>query len=184
MGFIRKLRSARSLTEGSQLAELAVSLPLLVIIMIGIIDFGGAFSAKHKLDIAIQQAARTAANQTMADITNDPAKSTEAIRGAVVSSLIAMKLNDCGVASSTGTKSNLMWTYTGSSCVGTLTLEIDRGNTLTNPGGTPELVEATRVTLLYPYQWRLSRAIQLLIPGASFTGPTQLRAEAISQNLN
>jgi len=39
-------------TAGAEIVEFAVSLPLLVVVLVGIFDFGSAFNVKHKLDNA------------------------------------------------------------------------------------------------------------------------------------
>lgn len=172
-------------TEASQIVELAVSLPLLVLFLVGVTDFSQAFRLRHQLDIAVQQSVRVASNQTMVDITNTTPGSTVAIRDAVDAALVAMKVNDCGLATATGTASGLMWTYnTTGTCPAAMIVTIDRGRTFQVTGGNPVKVEATRVTIAYPYQWRFNRVVQLLFSGSSFTGPTQIKAEAIAQNLN
>ncbi len=45
--------------EGVAIAEFAVSLPLLLVIAVGIFDFGGAFNVKQKLDNAVRGARAT-----------------------------------------------------------------------------------------------------------------------------
>jgi Flp pilus assembly protein TadG len=170
-------------TQGSQIIELAVSLPLLVLIMVGVTDFGQAFRLKHQLEIAAQDAARVAANQTMADISNANPNSTEAVRNAVEGAFVSMRINDCGLNAVTGSKAGLVWTYSSAGCAGPLTVTVDRGSTFDVAGGTPVKVEATHITISYPYQWRFNRVVQLLFSG-SFTGPSQIQAEATAQNLN
>ncbi|HTR67691.1 MAG TPA: TadE family protein [Terriglobales bacterium] len=177
--------AALDATEGSQLVELAVCLPLLVVFAVGIIDFGGAFNLKHKLDIAAQQAARFASNQPSADITNFNPRSTEAIHDFILSSLLSANINTCGLAASAPTKQNLKWTYiAASNCPGTLTLTIDRGYTFQSSGRNRLTMEATHVTISYPYQWRFGRVIQLVAPGATYGGTSLISAEAIAENLN
>ena len=172
-------------TEASQIVELAVSLPLLVLMVVGVMDFGSAFNLKHKLDIGVQQAARVASVQPMADITNAAPRSTEAVRQAVDSYLASAKINDCGLATASSTKAGLAWTYQGSNgCSGTLVLTVDRGTTFRTAGGPPMTVEATRVSISYPFQWRFGRVVQLIAPGTTFAGTSLLTSEAIAQNLN
>src|SRR5262245_32614747 len=140
--FLRKTVRIACSSRGSQLVEFAVSLPFLALMVVGIMDFGSAVTLKHKLDIAVEQAARVASNQTYADISNPLPKSTEAIRSALVSDLTAMKVNECGLSTATPAKAALTWTYNASGCPGTLTLVIDRGNLYQNAGHTPEWIEA------------------------------------------
>ena len=64
----RKLRYYRGAwdclrgTEGTQLVELAVTLPLLVVMVVGIFDFGGAYNLKQKLNDTAREGARFATN--------------------------------------------------------------------------------------------------------------------------
>ena len=182
--FIRNAFHLAGSTDGSQLVEFAVSLPLLALVVVGIMDFGSAVTLKHKLDIVVEEASRIAANQTYADITNPLPKSTEAIRSAVVSHLLSMKINDCGLSTVTPSKSALSWTYNANACPGTLTLVINRGVVYQNPGHTPEWIEANRLTLRYPYQWSFGRVSGVVVPGSTFIGPTQLTAETVVPSLN
>lgn len=172
-------------SEGAQIAELAVSLPLLMVIAVGIMDFGGAFNLKHKLDVVMHQATRFAANQTLADVTNTTPRSTEEIRGFVVSSLASAKLPTCGLDVAASTKQDLKWTYSASrNCPGAVTLTIDRGHTFVSGRRDPVTVEATQVTISYPYLWHFGNVIKLLVPGATYQGLSQIKTQAIVQNLS
>jgi Flp pilus assembly protein TadG len=169
-------------TAGSQIAEFAVSLPLLAVVVIGITDFSSAFNLKFKLSNAARESARFASTQTTSDLTNAPPPSIAAVRDVVDSYLLGDRVNDCGLASATPTNSGLVWTYTASTgCPGTLTLIIDRGNAFITGGVT---VEATRVSVSYPFQWRFGKVIKVLIPGAVYQGISNLRNESVMQNLN
>jgi Flp pilus assembly protein TadG len=170
--------------QGAQIVEFAFSLPLLVLVVVGIMDFGSAVTLKHKLDIALEQAARVAANQTYVDVSNALPKSTESIRSSIVAGLLSMKVNDCGLSSAVPDKTDLAWTYTAGRCPGTLTLVINRGSPYHNVGATPEWVEATHLSLSYPYQWSFGRVSQLVVPGSNFVGPSQLTVEAVGPSLN
>src|SRR5271167_3451357 len=55
--------------EASQLLEFAVSLPLLVVLAVGIFDFGRAFNLKHQLTNAARDGARFGANLPASDFT-------------------------------------------------------------------------------------------------------------------
>jgi Flp pilus assembly protein TadG len=181
--WINQLRSLGS-EQASQIVELAVSLPLLALFVVGIMDFGSAVTLKQKLDMATEHAARVASNQTYVDVTNPFPKSTEAVRSAVVNDLLSMKVNDCGLPTAVPNKAELSWTYTASGCPGTLSLVINRGSVYQNVGATPEWVEATRITLSYPYTWSFGRVSQLVAPGNNFVGPSQLTVEAVGPSLN
>src|SRR3954471_11146359 len=83
--------------EASQIVELAVSLPLLLVFVVGITDFGTAFNLKQKLNNAAREGARIAANQYMADVVNASPNSIIAIHDAVDNYLLAARVNDCGL---------------------------------------------------------------------------------------
>lgn len=183
-------------TRGSQIVEFAVALPLLVVFLVAIFDFGNAFAVKHKLTNAAREGARFASNQPTTDLSSDTAGSTgspEAVATLVGEYLLANKLNDCGLSNpgqQTIAQSGLTWTYTANSngCPGTLTLTIERGYTYTiatsdlYPAGIN--VEATRVTVSYPYKWQFNTIFQFLVPGGGFAGNSLISSVAVMQNLN
>src|ERR1700734_3307523 len=53
---------------GSQIAEFAISLPLLVLFVMGIFDFSGALTLKQKLTNAAREGARVAAADPASDM--------------------------------------------------------------------------------------------------------------------
>src|ERR1700687_4376207 len=61
-------------TEGSALLEFAIVLPLLMVFIVGIFDFSGAFNQKQKIEHAAQEGAIIAGAQPMSDI--DPSNSS------------------------------------------------------------------------------------------------------------
>src|ERR1700685_2449988 len=54
--------------EGSSLLEFAITLPLLVVFVVGIFDFSGAFNQKQKIEQAAQEGAIVAGAQPTTDI--------------------------------------------------------------------------------------------------------------------
>jgi len=171
--------------EASQIAEFAISLPLLAAVVIGITDFGSAFDLKYKLSNAVREGARVGSMQSTSDITNATPVSVTAVRDEIDSYLTGDHVNDCGLATAVPAQSGLVWTYTASSgCPGggTLTLTVDRGKTFQTTGGVT--VETTRVSISYPFQWRFSKVIRVLVPGAVYQGLSYISNEAAMQNLN
>ncbi len=174
-------------TEGSQIAEFAISLPLLAVIVIGITDFGSAFNLKYKLSNAVREGLRFASTQTASDLTNPTPLTIAAVHDVVDNYLVGARVNDCGLSTASPTNSGLVWTYTANTgCPGngTLTLTIDHGNTFQTTGANPVAVETTHIRISYPYQWRFSSVIRVLIPTAQYAGVTQITTEAVMQNLN
>ena len=168
-------------TEAAALIEFAVALPLLVVLVVGIFDFGGAFNLKQELNNAAREGARFGAAQPTNDLTGSP-PSVDAIRFLVDSYLKTAKINDCGLDTASQVPvGGQAWLYTGTGC--SLTLRIDRGawvQTLTAP---PVKILCTTVHITYGYQWHFNSVIQLLVPGANYTF-TDIQSEATAVNMN
>lgn len=186
----------------AQLVEFAVSLPLLVLFVVGIFDFSGAFTQKQKLTNVAREAARVAAGDPAGDVGNPnsavvPASVRHAFK-VVDSYLTANQLNDCGLSTKTPTASGVTWTYTiapsGTPPCG-ITLIINRGyvfpaNSTTPPavtcgsqtlGGQTALV-GTCVSIQYAYPWKFGRAASLF--GRNTFLPTEISAVAVAFNEN
>ncbi|MGC2197895.1 MAG: TadE/TadG family type IV pilus assembly protein [Terriglobales bacterium] len=178
----QRLRSLLADTGASQIAEFAVALPLLLVMVVGIFDFGNAYNLKQKVTNAAREAAHMGAGQPTSDLSNAPPPSVLAIRDLVVSSLQSGKVNDCGlgsaVAVAAGAATPWKWRFTVScGTAGNLVLSVDRGYVVTSSvtvSGTPVKMIATSVTLRYPYQWQFNRIITLVVPTAIYPGTTQI----------
>lgn len=197
------LRSSLGEDSGSQLVEFAVTLPLLVVFVVGIFDFSGAFTLKQKLTNAARDAARVAAADPASDIpsssTTLPASVTDAYQ-AIVNYFAANNLNNCGMTATTGSyTSPTTWTFSssGSGCPGAgLTIIINRGyyfpenSTSVTPSvtctpqtvGSQTAVIATCVSIQYAYAWRFGNVASLL--GSTVVLPTTLSSTAVAMNEN
>ncbi len=181
--------------QGSALLEFAIVLPLLVVFVVGIYDFSGAFNQKQKIEQAAQEGAIVAGAQPMSDIqsSNPNPDSLQPVVIAVFNSLA-----DSGVLPNAGLSCTLpppaptppappglAWTYTISGCSfaylgDKLAITINRG--WVSASGPPMLV-GTIVTVTYPYHWRFGSAIQLLFPGPNgYSAPTQVTESATVHN--
>ena len=178
-------------TDAAALMEFAVALPLLVVLVVGIFDFGGAFNLKQELNNAAREGARFGAAQPSNDIspTNLTPPSVDAIRFLVDSYLQTAHINDCGLNGipEPAQGGGMLWTYTASSGCPTgkaLTLTISRAIAVqATVGGATVNMLCTTVNISYPYQWHFNNVIQLLVPGASYTlGNIQGNATAMNMN--
>jgi len=177
-------------TSASQIAEFAVALPLLLVMVVGIFDFGNAYNMKQKVTNIARDAARMGASQPTADLTNPTPPSILAIRDTVSSALLSSKLPDCGLgttaAAPAGAATPWKWTFT-TSCgsAGNLVLSVDRGyvftSTLTAGGNSIKMIN-TQVTLLYPYQWQFNRIVTVMLPTAIYPGTTQISVASMMAN--
>jgi hypothetical protein len=183
--------------RAAQLVEFAVSLPLLVLFVVGIFDFSNAFTLKQKLTNVARDAARTAAAEPSTDLqTALPISVFDAFQD-IDNYLLANNLSDCGVASA-GAPVGLTWKYTGTaaSCpLGGLTILINRGYyfpgngpvplsancTPTNPAGQTAII-STCVSIQYAYPWKFGKVASLL--GATSTLPNTISTAAVAMNEN
>jgi hypothetical protein len=179
-------------SRASQIVEFAVILPLLAVLVVGIFDFGQAFSIRQKLTFAARDAARYGSSQPTNDLTQSMPTSVSAIRDLVDADLISAGLNDCGLKTITQA-GTVAWSAAGPNCPSgaTFTLTIDRGYVappLGQPGinvpgaGEPLRLISTHVILSYPYQWHFNSVIKLLVPSATYAGITQITTDAIAPN--
>jgi Flp pilus assembly protein TadG len=174
--------------SGSQLLEFAVALPLLVVFVVGIFDFGGAFNLKQMLNNIAREGARFASNLPTNDLDAlGTPPSVNAIRDLVVTHLQTARLNDCGLTGLAGVNGPATtWTYTaaGGGCPAPLVLTIERSYSFTTVVGANTFnVISTRVSLKYPYSWHFNKVIQLLVPGATYLGVTQINTDATVPNM-
>ncbi len=189
--------------RGAQLVEFAVALPLLVLFVVGIFDFSGAFTIKQKLTNVAREAARVAAADPASDVpassSTVPASVTDAYQ-LIANYFTANHLNICGVTSASSTyTAPATWTYSGASggCPGSgLTIIINRGyyfpeaSSALAPSttcasqviGSQTAVIGTCVSIQYAYKWRFGNAASLL--GASPLLPSVLSAIAVAMNEN
>lgn len=190
--FQARLRWLVADTRATQIAEFAVALPLLLVMVVGIFDFGNAYNLKQKVTNAAREAARLGASQSTLDLSNAPPNSILAIRDLVANSLQSSKVNNCGLGSATATAAGAStpwkWTFTAScGTAGNLVLTVDRGYVFTSTvlaGATAIKMITTNVTIVYPYQWQFNRVITLLVPTSIYPGTMQISAASVMANQN
>jgi hypothetical protein len=191
--------------QASQLVEFAVALPLLVVFVVGIFDFSGAFTMKQKFTNAARDAARAAAADPMNDLSASlPVSVTDAFYS-IDNYLVANKINDCGIGIGNVVVTRpSTWTFSvpggSGGCPNTaafaLKIIINRGyyypavGTVTPAALTcaPQAaagqtaVISTCVSIQYAYQWRFGRAASLL--GTTPVLPPTISAVAVAMNEN
>lgn len=143
---------------GAQLVEFAFALPILLLLIVGIWDFGSAFGLMEKLTNAAREGARIAVsnstiNPTSCTSTVVPCSIISAADGVKIymtnANVDLSCIDPASPESGTGAD-GATYTY---DCGNGIRLVIDRGysvvqGTLTYP--------STRVTLTYPVRWKLS----------------------------
>jgi Flp pilus assembly protein TadG len=176
-------------TEAAALIEFAVALPLLVVLVVGIFDFGGAFNLKQELNNAAREGARFGASQPTNDLGQTNAPSVNAVRYLVDSYLQTAHINDCGLNSDSTTTwafagGDLDWHFSATANGCTMTMDVIRAVPFQMTiGGNTVHTLCTSVQISYPYQWHFNNVIQLLVPGANYTlGNIQSNATAVNMN--
>ncbi|MGH9773573.1 MAG: TadE/TadG family type IV pilus assembly protein [Candidatus Acidiferrales bacterium] len=182
-------RSVRILSDssGAQLIEFALVLPMLLVLLVGISDFGFGFALKDKLTEAAREALRTAISQPN-DLSSTQCHggpcSVQSAASVAVNYLSNAGVNVCGMNPSGAgpSASGFVWTYTASSgCPSAMTLKIERAVTFTSSTNN---VTGTRVTISYPYSWNIGHVIKLLLPSSGYAGTITLTSAELMSNLD
>jgi Flp pilus assembly protein TadG len=182
-GIAELVRSVVYGRDGSQLFEFALVLPVLLVFVIGILDFGQVYNLKQKLNNAAREAARFAANENSGgnNLAANGASDTSAIRDVVANYLTNAGVTQCTIAASPSV-SGFVYTFNSSSTgCSTFSLVINRAYPITV--GTITAI-GTRVTLSYPYTWSFGSIMGLLLPGSTLSLPASISTDAVMQNIN
>jgi Flp pilus assembly protein TadG len=170
-------------SEASQLVEFALALPLLVVLVVGIFDFGAALNLKHQLGNIADDAARLGASQPMSDLTGSisPPDTITSIVNMIRAELDASLINDCGLANATG--SAYSWTAQGTGCAAVFTVTIERAYMFQTASPNSVDIVCTHIKMTYPYKWLFNSVIQLLVPGAAYGATLPVGAETFLPNM-
>ena len=185
-------------SRGSQLLELALALPILVVLAVGGSDLSGGYNLKQKLNHAAREGARFAGSVSCADCSEATCTaytpnvsapcSVQGIQNVIVGYLsnTQAQVDVCGMTTTTSpsSKGSLSWTYTSPCSSGTFTITIERGYTYTyvdSTTGKTVTVLASRVTISHPYTWSIGRVIGLI--GGSFPNTITITSNAVMQQI-
>jgi len=182
-GLLAVFRRFGSEERASQIVEFALSMPLLVLFVVGIFDFSSAISLKQKLTNAAREGARVAASDPANDLNAAVPASVWDANQVVDNYLISEKINDCGLKTVIPARSGTTLTWISAANTGcpapALRLTVNRGCTSVSNG--VNLVE-TCVTLSYVYKWQFGSVSGLV--GGTFIGPASLSSTATAFNEN
>jgi len=167
-------------TEGAQLLEFALALPLLLVFVVGIIQFAGAFNLKQKEANAAREGARVMVSNDLSSTTCTSGYcSVQAAASAMANYMTNASFDSSCIDPTTpSTTGPPTWTY---SCNG-ITLSINNQFSYTPSGGSLET--GTKVTVTYPFSWFFNDIIKLLVPNARLSIPNSLTETAVMQNLS
>lgn len=181
--------------HAAQIVEFAVALPLLVLFVVGIFDFSGAYTLKQKLTNVAASASRTAADDPSTDLQSGTPVSVVDAFDVISNYMLSNNMNICGLTSSSGTQSGATpkWTFSKSGAGCSVTIVVNRGYYYPATGATaPDLnctpqdpgsqlaIVSTCVSIQYSYAWKFGRAASLL--GRTTALPSQISAVAVTLN--
>lgn len=208
MKTLRRMRMGRE-ERGAQLLELALVLPMLLVLIAGVIDFAHAWNVRQILANAARDGARLGANQSDLDLSNTPPPSIQTICEQVANYLTAEHIGlafmnnttnnsttvsgvcsspdtvantTCAGMATTGTCVPTAWYYYSTGTYGSpdaYGLTIERS--VEAPGGAGT---STRVTLSYPYHWAagFNQLVQMLGP-SNYPSKIPIHVYSTIQNL-
>lgn len=167
-------------TEGAQLLEFALVLPVMLVFAVGIVQFGGAFNLKQKMANAAREGARVMVSNPLTDLnclgTNCSAQAAaQAVANYMTNNGVDSSCINPGSPTSTGTES---WTF---ACGNGISLTINHQYNYTTSTGDPQT--GTQVILTYPYTWAFNNVIKLLVPGSNLALPNTLTETAVMKNI-
>ncbi len=166
---------------GAQLLEFALVLPLLLVLAVGVVDFGRAWNIRQILNNAAREGARLAASRPSLELGSG---SSNPVGNMLICQVVVQYLQQAAVDTSfiadcsggSWDASTFTATYYSDPTNG-YGLKIERSVAV--PGTSPT-VFGTRVTLKYPYRWTLGfdHVIRLIAPGAQFGNPIAITTDA------
>lgn len=169
-------RSRLGAADGTQLIELALVLPVLLLLLLGGIEFARGFILKHKLTNAAREGARIAVQQPQLDLDESNPPTIQTVRNAVVEYLDGEGI-DVSAMGTSPTRSNLEFTFTG----GQAEIVIDRGVLVASAAG--PAIDSTRVTVRYPFNWSLHRITQWAASSSSLESGFVLSTDVTMANI-
>ena len=186
--FVRSRQNQRpswTATEAAELVEFALLLPILLVMVIGLLDFATAYNLKQKLANAAREGARLGSSQQRSDLDTSNPASVQAIKDDVTTYLQQAGVSTSFIATSmtytnTPPYTATYYTTSGGTNYG---LRIVRMLLLTDTGGNTSY--ATVVTLTYPYDWTygFNHIIRLLIPSATGIAQIGIQTDATMVDL-
>ena len=178
---VSRLFTARVRSEdAAELLEFALALPLILVMLIGLLDFANAYNIKQKLANAAREGARVGQSLGYGDTTSTSTTSVQTIKDDVTTYLANAGINTSFIATS------VSWNP-APSCIGTYYttsggvnygLKIERCYKVPNPTGGDIL--SVKVTLSYPYNWTygFNHVIQMLVSSSTFAGTIDIESDA------
>jgi Flp pilus assembly protein TadG len=188
-----RLRKLLSSEKGAELIELAFTLPFFLLIIIGIVDFGGAWAERDQIEGAARNGARVAV-ATFNDTTNPQCGggsvpcSVQVAVDAVLTALSNAGTLNCGMTAAGIAATGAPFTWNDTATCGnggTFTITVERTvPEVDASAGSNVTVLTTKVTISYPYTFRLNMSGGSIFSGNPFARWVTLNGTATMVNLN
>ena len=177
----RKIAERTRSEEAAELLEFALAVPLILVMLVGLLDFAHAYNIKQKLANATREGARLAASLGRNDLTNSNPPSVTTVKDDITTYLADAKIDTSFIGTTMSYDPSPLVctaTYYTTSGVNNYGLKIERCVQVPyTAGGTT--IPSVRVTLNYPYNWTFgfNHVIQMLLPSANYTGTINIEAD-------
>lgn len=178
---LSKIAALLHCAEAAELLEFALALPLILLMVVGLLDFSSAYHLKQELANAAREGARLGSSEPIADLSDASPPSVVSIKDDVTTYLLDAGVNTSFIGSTMSyNPTTAIATYYSS---GTIGLMIERNYQIYDSSGNS--IQATRVTLTYPYDWTFgfNRLIKFLIPSASAASSITITTNAAMPQL-
>lgn len=177
---LERMLQAAIETEGAMLLEFSLCLPFLLVFVVGVVQFGGAFNLKQKMANAAREGTRVMISNTVSDTSCGSGycsaqAAAQAVANYMTNNGVDSSCINPSSPTSIGTES---WTYT---CGNGTSLTINHLYSYTSSTGALET--GTKVTVTYPYTWFFNNVIKLLVPGSRLVLPNRLTETSVMQNI-
>ena len=152
---IKRIAAKLGSTDGAEIAEAAVVLPLVFMLLLGIIWFGRAFNIYSTIQQAAQQGAITAARSSCATCGSSP--STDGtVDSTIYAVMQASSLDPAQIPANPNPPTPMPCANPPGACTTASNITICRNVQLNpNPGATQPLQCGTIVSFQYPFQFYL-----------------------------
>ena len=166
--------------DAAELLEFALALPLILVMLIGLLDFAHAYNIKQKLANAAREGARVGQSLGYSDTSNTSTTSVQTIKDDVTNYLAGAGVDTSFIGTSvswTPAPSGVGTYYTTSGGVN-YGLKVERLYHVIDSATGADIL-SVKVTLNYPYNWSygFNHIIKMLVPSSTFAGTIDLGAD-------
>ena len=178
---VSRLIAARARNDdAAELLEFALALPLILVMLIGMLDFAHAYNIKQKLANAAREGARVGTSLGYGDTSNTTTTSVQTIKDDVTTYLADAGIDTSFIGTSvswTPAPSGVGTYYTTSGGVN-YGLKVERLYHVIDTTSGADIL-SVKVTLNYPYNWTygFNHIIKLLLPSSTFAGTIDIETD-------